>query len=120
MSGGSHKSGNDIPIGHMPDGRERRAEGGEALAIINKKNTRKYRDILPKIVNTLNNGSFERAFLGAYSTEGLSVSYTGVSTDMGKVESILSDIKEQGDRRFYQGKNGELIEIRGNVKIIHK
>ena len=120
LSGGSHKSGNDIPIGHMPDGRERRAEGGEALAIINKKNTRKYRDILPKIVNTLNNGSFERAFLGAYSTEGLSVSYTGVSTDMGKVESILSDIKEQGDRRFYQGKNGELIEIRGNVKIIHK
>lgn len=120
LSGGSHKSGNDIPIGHMPDGRERRAEGGEALAIINKKNTRKYRDILPKIVNTLNNGSFERAFLGAYSTEGLSVSYTGVSSDMGRVESILSDIKEQGDRRFYQGKNGELIEIRGNVKIIHK
>lgn len=120
LSGGSHKSGNDIPIGHMPDGRERRAEGGEALAIINKKNTRKYRDILPKIVNTLNNGSFERAFLGAYSTEGLSVSYTGVSADMGRVESILSDIKEQGDRRFYQGKNGELIEIRGNVKIIHK
>lgn len=62
LEGGSHASGKDISLGKTKDGRERRAEGGEFLAIINKRNSRKYRSVIPEVINSLNNGTFDSKF----------------------------------------------------------
>ena len=56
LRGGSHASGNDIPMGTMSDGSQRTAEGGEFFAIINKKSTNKYRSILPDVTDYFNKG----------------------------------------------------------------
>ena len=61
LNGGSHASGNDIPIGMTKDGKQRKAEGGEALAIISKSKTRKYKTILPDIVKSLNKGFLKKS-----------------------------------------------------------
>ena len=42
--------------------------------------------------------------------------YTNV--DLSGVESRLDEIKKQGNIRYIYGQNGEVIEIRGNVKRI--
>lgn len=63
LKGGSHASGHDIDLGvDNSKGRRMRAEGGEALAIINKRRTRKYRRALPAIIQSLNDGTFEKKF----------------------------------------------------------
>ena len=64
LEGGSHASGDDIDLGVKNKKKRRmRAEGGEALAIISKKRTRKYKKILPDVINSLNKGTFEDKYL---------------------------------------------------------
>ena len=55
LSGGSHQSGNDVDLGTKSDGTKRRAEGGEFFAVINKRNSRRYRRIIPSVIGALNN-----------------------------------------------------------------
>lgn len=50
LQGGSHASGRDIDLGTKSDGTRRRAEGGEFFAVINKRSSRKYRGVIPRIV----------------------------------------------------------------------
>lgn len=119
LQGGSHASGNDIDLGVSNGrGRRMRAEGGEALAIINKRNTRRYRRILPGVIESLNKGTFEDKYVNAFNNQdnyGFA-NYTNV--DLSGVESRLDEIKKQGNIRYVYGQNGEVIEIRGNVKRI--
>ena len=119
LEGGSHASGNDIDLGVSNGrGRRMRAEGGEALAIINKRNTRRYRRILPGVIESLNKGTFEDKYVNAFNNQdnyGFA-NYTNV--DLSGVESRLDEIKKQGNIRYIYGQNGEVIEIRGNVKRI--
>lgn len=119
LEGGSHASGNDIDLGVSNSrGRRMRAEGGEALAIINKRNTRRYRRILPGVIESLNKGTFEDKYVNAFNNQdnyGFA-NYTNV--DLSGVESRLDEIKKQGNIRYVYGQNGEVIEIRGNVKRI--
>lgn len=61
LEGGSHQSGNDIDLGTKPDGTRRRAEGGEFFAVFNKRNSRRYRRLIPDVVRALNNGTFEKS-----------------------------------------------------------
>ncbi len=68
LEGGSHASGNDIPIGTTPSGKQRTAEGGEDMIIVNKTNARKYKGILPRLVKSINKGTFEDTFV---PSEGL-------------------------------------------------
>lgn len=92
LSGGSHQSGNDIPLGTMPDGRERRAEGGEYLAIINKRSSRKYGSLVPAVVDALNAGVFEQKYGNAFRGDGgLEISVDG-STDA--IERFHDDMKK--------------------------
>ena len=49
LQGGSHQSGNDVDLGRKKDGTRRRAEGGEFFAVINKRNSRKYRSLVPML-----------------------------------------------------------------------
>ena len=116
LEGGSHASGNDIGIGTMSDGRQRRAEGGETLAIIRKSQTQKYRGILPDIFNSLNKGTFENKYLNAFSHEGmqLNVAHTDTST----LEREVKSIREQGERKIYVDAQGRTIEIYKNLKRI--
>ena len=58
LQGGSHASGNDIDLGMTKDGKNRRAEGGEYFAIINKRNSRRFGSIIPDVINSFNDGTF--------------------------------------------------------------
>ena len=58
LQGGSHASGHDIDLGTKRDGTRRRAEGGEFFAVINKRNSRRYRNVIPDVINSFNDGTF--------------------------------------------------------------
>lgn len=78
LSGGSHASGHDIDLGVKNGrGKQMHAEGGEALAIINKKRTRKYRRRLPEIIASLNDGTFEKKFISLGSEAGITYAPDG-------------------------------------------
>lgn len=119
LEGGSHASGNDIDLGTTNKrGKRMRAEGGEALAIINKRRTRQYKKVLPDVIESFNKGTFEEKYINAFSTaSNIMLAQTG-SVDLTAIESTLHDIKAQGDTRFYYGPNGEVIEVKKNVKRI--
>lgn len=119
LDGGSHQSGNDVDLGTMPDGRRRRAEGGEAFAIINKASTRKYRKALPGIIKSINNGTFEKKYLNAFGTDGVAISVNGTSFDSRELEKDVREIKEQGKRRFMLDSRGRMIENYKNLKRVY-
>jgi hypothetical protein len=120
LEGGSHASGNDIDLGTVNSrGRRMRAEGGEAMAIINKKNTRKYKTLLPGIVDSLNAGNFEEKYLSSLNTSGISLSVNNTSIDISQIENDVADIKKQNETRYYTA-DGYLIIQRKNVKCIIK
>lgn len=119
LEGGSHQSGNDVDLGTMPDGRRRRAEGGEAFAIINKASTRKYRKALPGIIKSINNGTFEKKYLNAFGTDGVSINVNGISFNSKELEKDVKEIKEQGKRRYILDSRGRMIENYKNLKRIY-
>ena len=98
LRGGSHQSGNDIDLGTKPDGTKRRAEGGEFLAIINKRNSRKYGALIPSLINSINSGTLEHQLtadansIGAIINEG---------ADITELANDVNAIKMQGSRRRY-------------------
>ena len=97
LSGGSHQSGRDIPLGTMPDGRERRAEGGEYLAVINKRSSRKYGSVIPAVIDALNAGVFEQKYGNAFRGDaGIVVNVDG-STDA--IERFHDDMKKAMERK---------------------
>ena len=121
LEGGSHQSGNDIDMGTTPDGRKRRAEGGEAFAIINKKSTRKYRKKLSQIIKSINNGTFESKYESAFMTNGNDMILLGNNNvDLSKIEGDLSAIKKQNEQQIYMAANGTILKIKKNVKQIIK
>ena len=124
LEGGSHASGNDIDL-HTKNKRKRnmRAEGGEALAIINKRQTRRYRRALPDIIDSLNKGTFEDKYLRAFnSAEDLSLSLSSNKSniDLSKLEREVSSIRKQNETKYYVMPNGDIVIISGNVKRIIK
>ena len=116
LDGGSHQSGNDVDLGTTPDGRRRRAEGGEAFAIINKTSTRKYRKALPAIIKSINQGTFEKKYIGAFSNDGVTISVNGTAFDSQQLEKDVKEIKEQGKHRYMLDGNGRIIERYKNLK----
>lgn len=119
LDGGSHQSGNDVDLGTTPDGRKRRAEGGEAFAIINKTSTRKYRKALPGIIKSINNGTFEKKYLNAFGTDGVSINVSGATFDSRELEKDVREIKEQGKRRYIIDSRGRIIENYKNLKRVY-
>ena len=88
LEGGSHASGNDIDLGvENKKKRRMKAEGGEALAIINKQRTRKYRKILPDVIDSFNKGTFEDKYLNAFGNSNrLNISLnSNNSIDLSKI-----------------------------------
>lgn len=103
--GGSHASGNDIPLGVDRNGRERRVERGESFAVFNTKANRKYGSAIPDLVRDINNGSFDRVMNNNELVSHFGVSVLGA--DMSKTESELTTIRKQGEqKRVFETKRG--------------
>lgn len=120
LEGGSHASGNDIDLHQKnSEGKNMRAEGGEAMAIINRRNTRKYRRVLPDIVDSLNKGTFENKFSQAFNkADSLQAQMITVetTTDLSNIERGVEAIKKQNSERVYPLGDGRTLIIKGNVK----
>lgn len=117
LEGGSHQSGNDIDLGTKPDGTRRRAEGGEFFAVINKRSSRRFRKIIPDVIDSLNNGTFAHKYLKSYSDgDGLTLNVTGQSPDLRSLSDDVREIKEQNRRRVYVDGDGNTIESYKNLK----
>ena len=123
LEGGSHASGNDIDLGtNNSKGKRMRAEGGEALAIINKKRTRKYRKILPDVIDSFNKGTFEDKYLNAFAnSDGLSIALNANDNiDLSKIEDDVRSIRKQNEVKYYTMPDGTVVMQCKNVKRIIK
>lgn len=137
--GGSHASGKDVDFGRTKDGRPRRVEKGEVVSVINKKNVEKYGvSNIENIVNSLNNGTFEKQYISsrfastpskssnvvestkrntlgdmyslAFSMLGMP---SGDSADLSTIERGIDTLVSQNDVRVVPTPYGR-IEYRGN------
>ena len=115
LQGGSHASGNDIDLGTKRDGTRRRAEGGEFFAVINKRNSRRYRDVIPDVINSFNNGTFADRYQRANAAmAGYAVGMIGGgTTDVSGLERDVAAIRKQGDQIQY-------VDGQGNTVIRYK
>lgn len=123
LDGGSHASGNDIDLGvNNKRNKRMKAEGGEALAIINRKNTKRYKKILPEVIDSLNKGVFEDRYLNAFSaSENANVIVNNTSNlDLSKIERDVQAIKSQNEMRFFVTPEGHTVIIHKNIKRIIK
>ena len=137
--GGSHASGRDVDFGRTKEGRPRRIEKGEVVSVINKKNVEKYGvSNIENIVNTLNNGTFEKQYISSRFASTLSKSSnvvesterntlgdmyslafsmlgmpSGDSADLSTIERGISTLVSQNDVRVVPTPYGR-IEYRGN------
>lgn len=122
LEGGSHASGNDIDLGVENKRHKRmRAEGGEALAIISKKRTRQYRDILPGIIESLNKGTFEQSYMQSFAAPiELQLAGIGQTTDISRLERDVTHIKEELGYRYYSEPDQTIIKKGNLTRIIKK
>lgn len=123
LEGGSHASGNDIPLGINSKGQQRKAEGGEAFAIINKKNTRKYKNLLPSVFNSLNRGDFEESFGKAYLHDdngGTTINNIIDGEKLRNIDKNLSKISGKKGQSEYINKDGYRVIKRGGLTQIIK
>ena len=111
LHGGSHQSGNDIDLGRKPDGTRRRAEGGEFFAIINKRNSRKYRHQIPALINAINAGTLEQQLL----TEGdnITAALVNDSPDIADLAADVHAIRKASEMQRYN-EDGAVVEVYKN------
>ena len=121
LEGGSHASGNDIDLGvNNRKNRRMKAEGGEALAIINKKNTKRYRKILPDVIESFNDGTFQDKYIKAFaSPNGVSMFFEQpASIDLSRIENDVQNIRKQNELRTSVLPDGTVITQYKNVRRI--
>lgn len=115
LQGGSHQSGNDIDLGTKPDGTRRRAEGGEFFAVINKRNSRRFRKVIPDVIKSLNNGTFTDKYLASYDgVNNISVNFKEKNNDLNDIRNDIREIKNR--ERTYRDANGDTIITYKNLK----
>lgn len=120
LQGGSHQSGNDVDLGTKPDGTRRRAEGGEFFAVINKRNSRRFRKVIPSVIRSLNDGSFAHKYLNAYNTDGLTFNFAGGGTDIRELNDNVRALRKSSEHRVIIDGKGRRIEYYKNTKRIIK
>ena len=121
LQGGSHASGNDIDLGTKRDGTRRRAEGGEFFAVINKRNSRRFRDVIPDVINSFNNGTFADRYQRANAAmAGYAVGMIGGgTTDVSGLERDVAAIRKQGDEtRYVDGQGNTVIRYKNLTRKI--
>lgn len=115
LRGGSHQSGHDIDLGTKPDGTKRRAEGGEFFAVINKRNSRKYRNIIPDVIKSFNDGTFASRYMTAYDKLGDFALTTDNGADVSRLEKSVEEIRRQNETRIYTDSKGNTIFVYKNL-----
>lgn len=121
LEGGSHASGNDIDLGISNRRNKRmRAEGGEAIAIINKRNTKRYRNILPSVIESFNDGTFQDKYLNAFAAPGDQniLLGPGNSIDLSKIEDDVQSIRRQNETRTSVLPDGTVVTVYKNVRRV--
>lgn len=118
LQGGSHASGNDIDLGRKRDGTRRRAEGGEFFAVINKRSSRRFRSVIPDVINSFNNGTFAERYQRANGAlDGMAMSFAG--TDVSGLERDVRAIRSQGETTLAQ-QGGYIVERYKNLTKKYK
>ena len=112
IGGGSHASGNDTYLGFQSEGKPAFAERGEAHMITTPKATRKYKHILPDLIDSLNKGDFESRFMGERAPT-IAIN-KGSSVNTRKMETELTTIRKQGETKIYQ-EGGYTVRKRKNI-----
>ena len=121
LQGGSHASGNDIDLGTKRDGTRRRAEGGEFFAVINKRNSRRFRDVIPDVIKSFNNGTFADRYQRANAAmAGYAVGMIGGgTTDVSGLEKDVAAIRKQGDQiQYVDGQGNTIIRYKNLTRKI--
>ena len=121
LQGGSHASGNDIDLGTKKDGTRRRAEGGEFFAVINKRNSRRFRDVIPDVINSFNDGTFADRYQRANAAmAGYAVQLIGGGkTDVSGLEKDVAAIRQQGDEsRYVDGQGNTIVRYKNLTRKI--
>jgi hypothetical protein len=112
--GGSHASGNDVPLGI--DHRNRRVERGEAFAVFNKKATAKYGPrTIRDFVNNINDLTVERS-IKIFSNEHQTTNVPMPVLDSEGIKDILRNIEKQGSQSTYIDNQGRVVVQKGNSK----
>ena len=118
LEGGSHASGNDIDMGYDKKTRKRRrAEGGEYFAIINKRQSAKHRQLIPDVINSLNDGTFTEKYQRATDSLG-GVIYAGV--DISNLEKDVHAMRKQGEEMRFVDNQGRVVVKYKNLITIKK
>lgn len=125
LQGGSHASGNDIPLGtSTKDGRQEYAEGGEGRMIIPKGATAKYRTLLPEIFQALKQKDFENQFQRVQkSSAGIPLIVNvggGTTISTGRMERTLDLIHRQGQEKTLVDGKGRLVTTYKNLTTIRE
>lgn len=116
LQGGSHQSGDDIDLGTKPDGTRRRAEGGEFFAVINKRNSRRFRKVIPDVIRSFNDGSFIRKYSRMYENAAGNVLISnGTNIDLSRIERDLSAIRKGSRKRYYTDGKGRTVVAYKNL-----
>ncbi len=123
LKGGSHASGDDIPLGTSRNGQQEYAEGGEGRMIIPKDATTKYRSLLPEIFQALKQKDFENQFQRIEKTNNsipLIVTVGGGATiSTGGIERRLDLIHKQGQEKTIIDGKGRTITTYKNLTRIY-
>lgn len=104
IGGGTHASGDDTYLGFHSEGKPAFGERGEAHIIIPATKTKKYKSILPHLVDSLRNGTFEKnyASLNASHVSGDGDIYiqtaSSGTTDTSVMEDHLSVIRHNSEK----------------------
>ena len=118
LEGGSHASGNDIDMGYdKKTHKRRRAEGGEYFAIINKRQSAKHRQLIPDVINSLNDGTFTEKYQRATDSLG-GVIYAGV--DISNLEKDVHAMRKQGEEMRFVDNQGRVVVKYKNLITIKK
>ena len=123
LEGGSHASGNDIDLNTKNSkGKNMRAEGGEAIAIINKRNTAKYKKELPGIIESLNKGTFEDTYFNAFANPGGQNIFMAQdsSIDLSTLENDVKGIRKNSETKYYASNDGTTIIRYKNLRRVIK
>ena len=116
--GGSHASGNDIDFGRTKDGRPRRVERGEMIAVFNKRNVDRYGvNTIAGLVDAVNRGTLEREISGSFAGADGEFSINVTKYDDKYIRDISRDLHaiRQGDGRTVTPMpDGSLLVRQGN------
>lgn len=128
--GGSHASGHDIKTGiKTTKGSQMVIEGGEGVGVFSRKAVTKYGDIIPNLVDSINDGSYSDVGNSQGSLDRLSPAATYshmdfesaeplVRTEYAKEIMAMQPITNETDLSAIEGKLDTLIKLQDNKQLV--